>query len=128
MSDITWVVPPVYLVNRAIAYGKLCKAQMILVVLLWHSAVIWPTIAQLIEDKLPYLRNKLVQGNIFHRGKKNTSIFDSQDWKGSSLALHLDFTRLYIEFLPFITYYDCFITIYIHTFFLLRDVSLYTPT
>ena len=90
-DHVNWVVPPIFLVNRAIDYAELCQAEIILVVPLWKSAVFWPKINTLMTYKNHIIKHKMILGNIFSRGRTNTSIFGSPDWKGNSMVLHIKF-------------------------------------
>ena len=86
-----WVVPPIYLINRAIEYAALCKAEMILVFPIWKSATFWPSIHQLLHNKSQHVVQKIEIRNIFVAGTTETSIFHPANWKGKTMALHLRF-------------------------------------
>ena len=90
-ATVNWVVPPLYLVNRAIDYGRECKAELILVIPLWRSAVFWPKVLGLMQREQEVIRHKMVLGNIFEKGTTESCIFGSDKWTGDSLVLHLDF-------------------------------------
>ena len=83
--------PPISLVLRAIEHCKNCQAQMIRVVPLWRSAVFWETLSALIYEPNPFFKESMALGDIFQKGTTETLIFGSDKWRGSSLAVHLDF-------------------------------------
>ena len=86
-----WVVPPIYLINRAIEYAALCKAEMVLVCPIWKSATFWPTIQRLLQGGNQYIVQKIELGNIFVAGTTENSIFHPANWRGKTLAMHLKF-------------------------------------
>ena len=88
-GEINWVVPPVFLINRAIDYCKICQATMILVVPKWKSATFWPKLHDLMTSK--YTVGQIEMGNIFIKGTTNSSVFGSDNWKGKSLALLVNY-------------------------------------
>ena len=92
-DEVNWVVPPIFMVIRAIRYCELCQATMILVVPKWQSAVFWPKLSQLLRRPDGVVKNKAIMENIFTRGTTNTSIFGSKDWRGQSMALHISFKK-----------------------------------
>ena len=90
-EDVNWVVPPLYLVNRALEHARFCKAIIILVTPLWKSTVFWPQVQRIMQSQSNIVRGKIVMGDIFEGGTTPSSIFGSPTWKGESLALYLDF-------------------------------------
>ena len=90
-AGVNWVVPPLYLVNRAVDYARICKSNIILVVPLWRSAVFWPKLLGIMQREKHLIMHKMVLGYIFERGTTESSVFGSDHWKGSSLVLHLNF-------------------------------------
>ena len=82
---------PLYLINRALDHAEQCKAQIVLVAPLWKSAVFWPKVTKILEGDCTILRNKVIVGDVFVKGKTNTSIFRSEKWIGKSIAMHIDF-------------------------------------
>ena len=90
-NDKNWVVPPIHLVNRSLEHAIQCEAEIILVVPKWPSAIFWPKLKNLMIFQSQRLKHKIVMGNIFTRGRTNSSIFGSPDWKGETLALHFNF-------------------------------------
>ena len=90
-NEVNWVVPPIYLINRVLDYARLSKAELVLVFPLWKSATFWPKIQGLLSERDPALLNSIEMGNIFVKGTTESSIFNPQNWKGKTLALHLRF-------------------------------------
>ena len=90
-DERNWVVPPVFLINRAINYCKLCKAEMVLVIPKWQSGVFWPRIIGLLQQESHCVRNTLTMGAIFEGGTTPNSIFAKDKWRGHSMALHIKF-------------------------------------
>ena len=90
-QEKNWVVPFIFLINRTIRYCQMCAAEMILVFPKWKTAVFWPAIQDILQNKPSVIRHQLVMGNIFVKGTTETSIFGSPKWKGQSMALHLKF-------------------------------------
>ena len=88
---VNWVVPPLYLVNRAVDYARICQAEIVLVVPLWRSAVFWPKLLGIMQRECHLIRHKMILGDIFERGTTPSAIFGSSAWRGSSLVLHLMF-------------------------------------
>ena len=90
-AEKNWVVPPIYLINRALDYAKLCEAELILVFPLWRSAAFWPSIQGMIDSKSNHIVNKVEMGNIFTKGTTENSVFNPQNWRGKTMALHLKY-------------------------------------
>ena len=90
-AEINWLVPPIYLVNKALQYAQLCKAEIVLVIPAWKSAVYWPRIACLLKNEQGFLIRQATLGNIYTKGSTESSIFGSKDWRGDTLALHIKF-------------------------------------
>ena len=90
-TEKNWVVPPIYLINRALDYAKLCKAEMVLVFPLWRSAAFWPSIQSMIDSNSNHILNKVEMGNIFTKGTTENSVFNPQNWRGKTMALHLKY-------------------------------------
>lgn len=90
-DDFNWLVPPIYLVPRVIDYLHMCKGSGILIVPLWKSATFWPFVADLLSGKQFGLQDQWQLGNIFKQTKNKNSLFGSENWKSSSLAILLNF-------------------------------------
>ena len=90
-NEVNWVVPPIYLINRALHYAEKCKAEIVLVFPKWRSATFWPTIQSLIQQTDNKVVNQVEMGNIFVSGTTESSIFNPKNWRGKTMALHLKF-------------------------------------
>jgi predicted CxxxxCH...CXXCH cytochrome family protein len=94
-GENVWLVPPPKLVLRTVAHCKASKAQGILIIPKWTSAVYWPTICNgchfisgitmLYEYKNPK--------NFFVACPFGNNVFSSAAFKGNILILKLDFRR-----------------------------------
>ena len=90
-NDFNWLVPPIYLVGRVLAYMKQNHFSGILIVPIWRSAYFWPEIRDIMTGKQRTARGYLVLGNIFKHYKNKKSLFGSQNWKSKTLAISLQF-------------------------------------
>ena len=95
-DEICWLLPPVYLIGRALSHGRACHAQGTLLVPLWKSAPFWPLLcpdgrhfASFIHAYyiFPYEEGMLLPGCSGH------NIGDSFASDSSLLAIYFDFTR-----------------------------------
>ena len=89
-GEKNWVVPPVFLVNRALEYCEVSKAEMVIVFPKWTSGVFWPKVAGILKDKV-HVVSSLTMGGIFEQGSNEESIFSKGKWRGQSMALHLKY-------------------------------------
>ena len=92
-NTVSWLVPPIYLINKSIRYAEMCRAKVVLIIPKWKSSVFWPSIIDLMQEKKHVLVDKLEMGNIFKQGHAENCVFGSDKWHGHSWALHLDFSR-----------------------------------
>ena len=89
-----WLVPPIYLIDRALQYLQLCRATGILVVPMWRSAYYWPTILRILEHQQSCIRGNLELANIYTQYGNQNTIFGSPQWRSKTLAIALDFTNM----------------------------------
>ena len=88
-EERNWVVPPVFLINKALDYCKTCKAEMVIVFPKWKSGVFWPKVMNLLNQESDNVLNSLVMGAIFSGGSTPDSIFSTDKWQGESMALNI---------------------------------------
>ena len=93
-NDINWLVPPLYLVARALRYLKLGRAAGILVVPIWVSAHYWPVVQEVLDQDEEYVCGRMVLGNVFKHYRNTNSILGSSQWSGRTLALAIDYRGL----------------------------------
>ena len=90
--DYNWLVPPLFLVARTIAYLELTKAKGIFIVPIWTSAHYWPHIMNLREHKRQHVIATLILGDIFLHYRNQRSLFGSKSWNSKTLVMKLDFS------------------------------------
>ena len=91
-ADRNWIVPPLYLVQRAIDYLMLCQAKSIVICPLWKSAHYWPKIISLFTDYPSHVLQHLELDNIYINYQNQNSIFGKPGWPGTAIVLSLDFS------------------------------------
>ena len=90
---LSWIVPPIYMVTRAIEYLRLCRASGIIVVPIWVSAYFWPTIIEMFQTQKRHITGHLTLGNIFRQYGNKNSVFGSTAWRSDTLVVGLDFSE-----------------------------------
>ena len=90
-GEFNWLVPPMYLVGRVIAYMRQNKFRGILIVPVWKSAYFWPEIREIMTSRRHWVQGYMTLGNIFIHYKNKNSLFGSEDWKSKTLAISLQF-------------------------------------
>ena len=76
-----WLVPPVYLIPRALAYMNDQGAKGTLVVPLWKPAVFWPMLTNVYYSFIQDLRVLSMSQALMH-GRNRNSILGSQTTPG----------------------------------------------
>ena len=92
-GDNNWIVPPVYLISRAIFHLEVCKARGVMIIPCWPSAVFWP-----IVFPMGGLRASVIQvlefpdpSFVFAPAREgHNTIFCPLRFKSAVLALRLD--------------------------------------
>ena len=90
--DRNWIVPPLYLIQRALEYLILCKAKGILICPIWKAAHYWPRISFLLEHQKQHIIQTMIRGDIFVHYRNRNSIFGASQWSSETLVLSLDFS------------------------------------
>ena len=105
-TDLNLLVPPLYLIPRVLAYLRLCQARGILIFPAWKSALYWLDLVKLqLESPSPIL-DTVYMGNVFKLGRNTLSMFGSERWQGSSIAMFLSFQVMHST-----SYYNFYIDI-----------------
>ena len=89
-----WLVPPVYLISKAILHVLHCRARASLVVPKWPSSSFWPLIFGSSGLKIYSIRDILEfeKGqNIFKNNNASRCVFDSRRYKSKVLAIRFEF-------------------------------------
>jgi hypothetical protein len=95
-NEVCWLVPPLYLVSRALGHAKACSAQGTLIVPYWKSAPFWPLLCPdgrhlagfvCSYQLLPYKVGMLLPGC------SGSNLGDSLNTESTLLAVHFDFSR-----------------------------------
>ena len=100
--DHNLLIPPIYLIPKVLKYMAICSAKGIMVFPRWEASSYWPEVVRLLADRSQFVLNFVYLGNIFRQGRNVNSVFGSQQWKGSAMALSLAF---YVGILT--VYYTC---------------------
>lgn len=88
-----WLVPPIYLVVRAIKHLIVCKAFRVLIVPNWPSAVFWPFIFDKDTIYRWYVKDALLFNectDILIQGNNKTCLFGSKYFTSGILSIKLD--------------------------------------
>lgn len=85
-----WLVPPVYLIPRTLAYIYSQGAKGTLIVPLWKSAVFWPLLTNIYCSFIQDLRVLSMPQALTH-GRNHNSILGSPTTPGYVVALRLNF-------------------------------------
>ena len=91
--ELSWLVPPISLVNKAIIHILSCKGQGTLVVPKWKSAIFWPS---LIDHEgnfnwfITEFREYKNPTNFFIPGSDTNSIFAAKKFNSNVLVLKID--------------------------------------
>ena len=96
-GENNWIVPPIYLVLRAIKHVIACKARGTLIVPKWISATYWPFIFDKNMNYRDYISDVIEFKNtsgIFVSGSNRQSIFGTEPFIAPVLAVKLDATRI----------------------------------
>ena len=62
---LNWVVPPIHMIGRALAYMQLLRCSGILVVPVWYSSYFWPLLHDLIRQYPLIVEGQLILGDIY---------------------------------------------------------------
>ena len=79
-GELCWLVPPLYLVSRALRHAELCKAKGTLAVPLWKSAVYWPLLCHDEVHLAPFVHGWFVQPyyqGLIQTGRSGSNLGDS---------------------------------------------------
>ena len=93
-QENNWLVPPIYLISKAILHAKACKAKGALIVPLWQSAPYWPILQKgrnnyrefVVETKTFYNTD-----GILEIGDYRKSLLGSPKFKSPLLAIKFEF-------------------------------------
>ena len=93
-NETNWVVPPVYLVTKALRHAKACRAAGVVIAPLWESAPFWPlirktngTLRKFIIDYKVFTDTR----NILELGDFKESLLGSTRFKTPIIAMQFNF-------------------------------------
>ena len=93
-DENNWLVPPVYLIARAIRHAKDCKAKGSIIVPLWESAPFWPLLFDGAGSYREFVRGAKVYYNtkrILELGDYRKSLLGSDRFTSPMMAIHFQF-------------------------------------
>ena len=93
-DEICWLVPPLYLVTRALKHAEHCKAKGTLVVPLWKSAVFWPVVCPDGVHLAPFVHAWFTQPyyeGLLQVSRSGANLGDSLTVDSILLFIYLDF-------------------------------------
>ena len=93
-GENSYLVPPVYLVSRAIKQLRYYKTRGTLVVPLWFSAAFWVHIHNDRNQFLPFVKDYMIVDNprlCVRQGTNENCFIGSEDFNSKILALYIDF-------------------------------------
>jgi hypothetical protein len=88
-----WLVPPIYLVIRAIKHLVLYRGKGTLIIPRWISAPFWPFIFQknlVYQDYVKDVLEFTETNRIYTKGSNPKCLFDSENFVATVLAVRLD--------------------------------------
>ena len=91
---LNWVVPPMFLVGRALEYMRLLRCAGILVIPIWYSSYFWPLLQDMISDCPEIVEGQLTLGDVYVHYQNKAALFGSSKWKGKTLAIRLNFNNM----------------------------------
>jgi hypothetical protein len=94
-DEISWWVPPIYLVCRTISHAYSCKAKGTLVIPMWKSAPFWPIICPDGKHLATFIHSWWsidFYPELFVHGRSGNSLGDSLNADSKVLALFIDFS------------------------------------
>ena len=95
-DEMCWLVPPVYLVGRALRHAEVCKTRGTLVVPMWKSAVFWPLLCPDGVHLAPFIHAWFLQpvyDGLFQPGHNGSNLGDSLADDSFLLVVYLDFIQ-----------------------------------
>ena len=94
-DEISWWVPPLYLVCCTISHASNCKAKGTLVVPMWKSAPFWPILCLDGEHLAPFIHawwSMSFYPDLFLQGHSSSSLGDTLNANSWVLALFIEFS------------------------------------
>ena len=95
-SEVCWLVPPLYLVSRALCHARACKAQGTLIVPFWRSVPFWPLLCPDGRHLAPFIHAYEIfpyQTGMLQLGRGGNNLGDSLRWNSSLLAVAFNFSK-----------------------------------
>ena len=95
-DEMCWLVPPVYLVGRALRHAEVCKTRGTLVVPMWKSAFFWPLLCPDGVHLAPFIHAWFLQpvyDGLFQPGHNGSNLSDSLADDSFLLVVYLDFVQ-----------------------------------
>ena len=96
-GETNWLVPPIYLITKAIRHARACKAAGTLIVPYWQSAPFWPLLFRS-KEEFPH---EFVQDSelfsdtrgLLQLGDNRNSLLGSNKFKSPLLAVQFSFSN-----------------------------------
>ena len=88
---LNWLVPPIHMIGRTLAYMMLLRCEGILVVPVWYSSYFWPLLQNIIREHPQVVIGKLTLGDIYVHYQNKAALFGSSQWQGETMAIRLNF-------------------------------------
>ncbi len=93
-GENNWLVPPVFLISRAIRHARDCRAEGSLIVPLWESAPFWPLLRGGTDRYRDFVQGATVYhntGEILELGDYQKSLLGSDRFTAPIMAIHFRF-------------------------------------
>jgi hypothetical protein len=94
-GEVCWLVPPLYLVCRALRHAELCSAKGTLAVPFWKSAVYWPLLCHDGVHLAPFVHSWFLQSfyeGLIQSGRSGCNLGDSLTEDSMFLFIYFDFS------------------------------------
>ncbi len=93
-GENNWLVPPVFLISRAIRHARDCRAKGSIIVPLWESAPFWPLLRCGADCYREFVQGATVYhnvGDILELGDYQKSLLGSDQFTAPIMAIHFRF-------------------------------------